>query len=89
MVANIGSYQPNTSFSNFQQNSVNNKVGTAEQEPKLNQVQPREAAIASTQKSNEQLLSKKEDNEFVKVDNKLKTSSSQDSKRGSFVDIKV
>lgn len=92
MVSGIGgSYQPNVG-STFQQNlgSHDNRVGTSEQRPRTNQVQPRQAPTASAQRSNEQqLLTKKEEaaSEGSRADNAANLRISENEQRGSLLDI--
>ncbi len=87
MVANIGVTQsPVTNTFQPGVGNSNDRVGTAEQKPKTNQVEPRQAPTAESQRSEEKSLAR-EDTQTSS--NNAADQRGQDTPRGSIVDIEV
>ena len=87
MVASVGPTQ-NPVTNTFQPGVGNNndRVGTAEQEPRTNQIQPREAQAAESQRAEDRSLARREE-ETQRAENPADDRS--DGRRGSLVDIEV
>lgn len=91
MVASVGPTQSPVT-NTFQPGIGNNneRVGTPGQEPRTNQVQPREAPSSETQKSaqEERSLARREE-ETARANNPADDSARAEGARGSLVDIEV
>jgi len=93
--ANAGFTQPPIG-NTYQPGGGNSQVGTAEQQPKENTIQPERSALANTQRQEDSISRRDEGdtpirvaNEDRGVNNPVDTRSDDNAARGSVVDIEV